>query len=118
MSTTGRFTAIVASVMDLHVRIALQEVDKEKRRLIGGGLLLAGGLVLVLLALIAAEVALLIWFHSELGWGWTQAALAVGAIDLVLAGVLLRIGGQLTKGPYLPQTTAGLTRTTRAVLGR
>lgn len=118
MSTTGRVTAIVASVVDLHVRIALQEVDREKRRLIGGALLLSGGLVLVLLALIAAETALLIWFHTDLGWDWTQAALAVGAIDLVLAGLFLRIGGQLTKGPYLPQTTAGLTRTTRAVLGR
>ena len=30
----GRVTALAASVMDLHVRIALQEVDREKRRLI------------------------------------------------------------------------------------
>jgi len=29
--------------MDLHVRIALQEVDREKRRLISGGLFLAIG---------------------------------------------------------------------------
>jgi hypothetical protein len=50
--------------------------------------------------------------------GWIQASLAVGAIDLVFAGLFLRIGGQLTKGPYLPQTTAGITKTTRALLGR
>jgi len=31
---------------------------------------------------------------------------------------MLRIGGQLLKGPYLPQTTAGLSRTTRAIFGR
>ena len=39
----ARVTALAASVMDLHVRIALQEVDREKRRLIGGGLFLAIG---------------------------------------------------------------------------
>lgn len=118
MSNTNRVTAIVASVMDLHVRIALQEVDREKRRLIAGALLLSGGLVLVLLSLIAAETALLLWFHSAKGLDWTTAALVVGAINLVAAGLFLRIGGQLTKGPYLPDTIAGLSKTTRAVLGR
>jgi len=114
----GRVAARVGSVMDLHVRIALQEADREKRRLISGLLLLAGGLGLVTLALVAAEVALLLWIQSSWGLGWIQASLAVGAIDLVLAGLFLRIGGQLTKGPYLPQTTAGITKTTRALLGR
>ena len=42
----------------------------------------------------------------------------VGAIDLVLAGLFLRIGGQLLKGPYLPETAAGISRTTRTLLGR
>ena len=82
----ARVTAIAASVMDLHVRIALQEVDREKRRLISGGVFLAMGGTLMLLAL--------------------------------LAGVSLRMGGQLAKGPYLPQTLEGLSKTTRAVLGR
>jgi len=114
----GRVAALVGSVMDLHVRIALQEADREKRRLVSGLLLLAAGLGLVTLALIAAELALLLWIQGSLGLGWIQASLAVGAIDLVLAGLFLRIGGQLTKGPYLPQTTAGITKTTRALLGR
>jgi uncharacterized membrane protein YqjE len=116
--TMGRMGALVTSVMDLHVRIALQEADREKRRLISGALLLSGGLVLLLLALIAAEVALLLWLPGAFGWSWIQSALALAALNLVLAGLFLRIGGQLTKGPYLPQTTAGLTKTTRALLGR
>ncbi len=118
MSAAARVTALVTSVMDLHVRIALQEADREKRRLIGGGLLLGAGLSLLLLALVAVQLALALWLHGTLGWSWIQAALAVAAADLVLAGVLLRIGGGLVKGPYLPQTTAGLSKTTRALLGR
>ncbi len=114
----GRVTALVTSVMDLHVRIALQEADREKRRLISGGLLLGAGFTLLLLAMVAGQVALILWFHLGLGWGWIQAVLVLAAADLALSGLLLRIGGQLVKGPYLPQTTAGLGRTSRALLGR
>jgi uncharacterized membrane protein YqjE len=110
--------ALVTSVMDLHVRIALQEVDREKRRLISGALLLSGGLVLLALALMAAELALVLALHDGWGWSWLQAVLALAALDLVLAGVFLRIGGLLTRGPYLPETTAGITKTTKALLGR
>ena len=113
----GRVGALLTSVMDLHVRIALQEVDREKRRLISG-VLLSGGLALLLLALIGAELALLLWLHAAQGLSWIHAALVVAALDLVLAGVFVRVGGQLLKGPYLPQTTAGLSKTTRAILGR
>jgi uncharacterized membrane protein YqjE len=114
----GRMGALLTSVLDLHVRIALQEADRERRRLIGGALLLGGGLTLLLLALLGAELALLLWLHQGLSWGWIQAALGLAALNLALAGVFLRLGGQLTKGPYLPQTTAGLGKTTRALLGR
>ena len=114
----GRMGALVTSVMDLHVRIALQEVDREKRRLISGALLVSGGLVLLALALMAAELALVLALHGGWGWSWLQAVLALAALDLVLAGVFLRIGGLLTRGPYLPETTAGITKTTKALLGR
>ena len=114
----GRVGALLTSVMDLHVRIALQEVDREKRRLISGALLLSGGLALLLLALIGAELALLLWLHAAQGLSWIHAALALASLDLVLAGVFVRVGGQLLKGPYLPQTIAGLSKTTKAVMGR
>ena len=114
----GRVGALMSSVMDLHVRIALQEADQEKRRLISGALLLSGGLTMLLLSLIAAELALLLWLHEGLALSWIHSALAIAALNVVSAGLFLRIGGQLVKGPYLPQTTAGLTKTTRALLGR
>jgi len=117
-AAAGRVGALMTSVMDLHVRMALQEVDREKRRLIGGVLFVSGALGLLTLALIAAELALLLWLHQAQGLSWITAALVLAAFDLVLAGVFLRVGGQLLKGPYLPQTTAGITKTARAVLGR
>jgi len=114
----GRVGSLMTSVMDLHVRIALQEVDREKSRLISGALLLSGGLLMLLLALIGAQLALLLWLHQGLGWSWIHSSLAMAALNLVLAGVFLRVGGQLVKGPYLPQTAAGISKTTRALFGR
>ena len=114
----ARVTAIAASVMDLHVRIALQEVDREKRRLISGGVFLAMGGTLMLLALLAVEVALVLWMQEVWGWSLMKGLLSMAVLDVVLAGVSLRMGGQLAKGPYLPQTLEGLSKTTRAVLGR
>jgi len=118
LQAASRVTGLVSSVMDLHVRIALQEADREKRRLIGGAVLLAGGLVTLLLSLIAAELALLLWLHLDRHWPLTQASLVLAAINLLLTGLFLRVGGRMTKGPYLPETMAGLTKTTRALLGR
>ena len=118
LEAASRVTGLVTSVMDLHVRIALKEADREKRRLIGGMVLLGGGLCLLLLALVAGELALVLWLVTAKGWGWLQAAGATAVLNLVLSGLMLRIGGQLTKGPYLPETMAGLTKTTRALVGR
>jgi uncharacterized membrane protein YqjE len=118
LEAASRITGLVTSVMDLHVRIALKEVDREKRRLIVGALLLGAGMVALLIAVLAAELALVLWLVLVQGWGWIQALLAWAAANLLLSGVLLRLGGQLTKGPYLPETMAGLTKTTRALVGR
>ena len=118
LQAASRVTGLMSSVMDLHVRIALQEADREKRRLIGGAVLLAGGLVTLLLALIGAELALLLWFRLDLGWPWIQASLVLAGVNLALTGLFLRVGGHMTRGPYLPETMAGITKTTRALLGR
>ena len=37
---------------------------------------------------------------------------------LFLAGLSLKLGGKLLKGPYLPETLEGLSKTTKAVLGK
>lgn len=117
-SSFSKVTALMSSVMDVHVRIALQEASREKRRLIGGGVFLGMGLMLLTLALVVSQLVLLLWLRDRFSLDWLAAAAVVAAIDVVLSGLCLRIGGQLLKGPYLPETTAGLARTTRALTGR
>jgi len=111
----GKVTALMASVMDVHVRLALQEMSREKRRLIGGGVFLAMGLTFLTLATVALQLVLLLWLRERFDLGWGKAAAAVAGIDLLLSGLCLRLGGQLLKGPYLPETTAGLMRGRRVV---
>ena len=118
LGAAARVTALAASVMDLHVRMALQEVDREKRRLISGGLFLAIGGTSMLLALLAGEVALVLWIQQTWSLSLIHSLLALASANLVLAGISLRIGGLVLKAPFLPQTLEGLSRTVRAVLGR
>ncbi len=118
IGAAARVTALASSVMDLHVRIALQEMDREKRRLISGVIFLATGGVLMLFALLGSELILGYWLRDLLELDNKSTILILVFINLVLAGMSLRIGGYLAKGPYLPETLEGIAKTTRAVLGK
>ena len=118
IGAAARVTALASSVMDLHVRIALQEMDKEKRRLISGVIFLATGGVLMLFALVGSELILGYWLRDLFEIDNKSTILILVFLNLLLAGMSLRIGGYLAKGPYLPETLEGIAKTTRAVLGK
>ena len=118
IGAAARVTALASSVMDLHVRIALQEMDREKRRLISGVIFLATGGVLMLFALLGSELILGYWLRDLLEIDNKSTILILVFLNLALAGMSLRIGGYLAKGPYLPETLEGIAKTTKAVLGR
>ena len=118
IGAAARVTALASSVMDLHVRIALQEMDREKRRLISGVIFLATGGVLMLFALLGSELILGYWLRDLLEIDNKSTILILVLINLALAGMSLRIGGYLAKGPYLPETLEGIAKTTKAVLGK
>ena len=117
-TTASRISAIASSVMDLHVRIALQEVDREKRRLISGGIFIALGGILLFLVLIYIHIISYLTLSKFNNWSIEYNLLLIIVIDLFFAGLCLKLGGQLAKGPYLPQTLEGLGKTTKAVLGK
>ena len=118
IGAAARVTALASSVMDLHVRIALQEMDREKRRLISGVIFLATGGVLMLFALVGSELILGYWLRDLLEIDNKSTILILVFLNLLLAGMSLRIGGYLAKGPYLPETLEGISKTTKAVLGK
>ena len=118
IGAAARVTALASSVMDLHVRIALQEMDREKRRLISGVIFLATGGGFMLFALLGSELILGYWLRNFLEIENKSTILILVFINLALAGMSLRIGGYLAKGPYLPETLEGIAKTTRAVLGK
>ena len=118
IGAAARVTALASSVMDLHVRIALQEMDREKRRLISGVIFLATGGVLMLFALVGSELILGYWLRDLLEIDNKSTILILVFLNLALAGMSLRIGGYLAKGPYLPETLEGIAKTTKAVLGK
>ena len=117
-NTASRISAIASSVMDLHVRIALQEVDREKRRIISGGIFIAIGGILLLLVLIYIHIISFLTLSKFNNWTTEYNLLLIIFVDLFLAGLSLKLGGKLAKGPYLPQTLEGLGKTTKAVLGK
>ena len=117
-NTASRISAIASSVMDLHVRIALQEVDREKRRLISGGIFIAIGGILLFLVLISIHIISYLALSKLNNWTIEYNLLLIIFIDLFIAGLSLKLGGKLAKGPYLPQTLEGLGKTTKAVLGK
>ena len=104
--------------MDLHVKIALQEVDREKRRLISGIVFIVLGGILLLLVLICIHIISYINLNKFNNWSAEYNLLIIMLVDLFLAGLSLKLGGKLAKGPYLPQTLEGLGKTTKAVLGK
>ena len=114
----SRLSAIASSIMDLHVRIALQEVDREKRRLISGTIFLAIGAVLLLIVLLIIHLIGYLILENMNDWKIEYNLLIILLVDLFLAGLSLKLGGKLAKGPYLPQTIEGLGKTTKAVLGK
>tara|TARA_Y100001968_G_C19170012_1_gene625146 strand:- start:33 stop:419 length:387 start_codon:yes stop_codon:yes gene_type:complete len=118
LGAAARVTALASSVMDLHVRIALQEMDREKRRLISGGIFLATGGILMLFSLVGTELILGLWMKDLLELNLKSTILILIFLNLLMAGMSLRIGGHLAKGPYLPETLEGIAKTTKAVLGK
>ena len=118
LGAAARVTALASSVMDLHVRIALQEMDREKRRLISGGIFLATGGILMLLALLGSELIVGFWIKDLFAFDTKSTIFILVFFNLALAGISLRIGGYLAKGPYLPETLEGIAKTTKAVLGK
>ena len=61
---------------------------------------------------------LILWLKTKYGLTYERSLICIMLFNIIFAGISLRIGGQLTKGPYLPETLDGISKTTKAVLGK
>ncbi len=113
-----RMASLLASLLDVHLQMALQEMSQERRRLIGGVLLMTMAIGLITISILLTNVALLVWLVRGVAWGLVPSLLIVSALDLVLAGLALRVGSVLLRGPYLTKTRAGLSKATRLLVGQ
>ncbi len=118
IGAAARVSALASSIMDLHVRIALKEVSRERRRLISGGIFLAIGGILMLFALLAFHIITILWMQNTFNLNIGNSLLILSLMDITFAGISFRLGGYLTKGPYLPETLEGLSKSTKAVFGK
>lgn len=115
----GDLTSQVAHLARLEAQLAAREVtDKAKRGAVGGGLFAAAGVVAFYGggALVAAAV-----FALALVWPLWLSAVAVGALLLVLAGVIAMVGRATLRRamPPVPDETMDQAREdVRAMSGR
>ena len=64
------------------------------------------------------EIYIFQWIKNSFMWKFENLLLAITIFNLAIAGLSLRIGGHLMKGPYLPETLEGITKTSKAVFGK
>ena len=117
LGALSRITTLASTVMDLHLRMALQEVDREKRRLIGGAIFLLLAFTAIIFAFFTLEAALLVLLENNLNLTLSKTLLLLSFANLLFAGIGIKIGGEILKGPILPQTFEGVSKTFKAVLG-
>ena len=64
------------------------------------------------------QIITIIWMQKTLNWSIEYSLLILSLINITVAGISFRLGGYLTKGPYLPETLEGLSKSTKAVFGK
>ena len=72
----------------------------------------------MLFTLLALEIILASWMQGYFNWKIENTLLIIALINITIAGISFRLGGYLTKGPYLPETLEGLSKSTKAVFGK
>jgi uncharacterized membrane protein YqjE len=104
-----RLLRLVTVLVDTHLDIAVQEASYESRRLIGGFVMLGLGILMLVTAVVLAQVAAVV-FAQGLGLSWLQAIGAVAGVNLGLGFVFIAAARLRLRGPLMTQTQARLAR--------
>lgn len=104
-----RLLRVVSVLVDMHLDIAIQEANYEKRRLMGGFVMLGIGIGLFTLGGILLQVLGVFVLHW-LGLNWMTSILIMAVIDFVIGGIFAAAANRQLKGPMMVQTQARLAR--------
>jgi uncharacterized membrane protein YqjE len=114
-SYSNRLIRVATLLVDMHMDIAMQEAEWEKKRLtsglvmlsIGGGLMGMSGLLLHAIALVVLQSLV----HS-----WLVALAIATAVDFVIGSIFILAATRKLRGPYMAQTQARLSRTASTLM--
>jgi uncharacterized membrane protein YqjE len=104
-----RLLRLVSVLVDMHMDIAIQEANYEKRRLIGGFVMLGIGIGLFTLGGILLQVLGVFVLHWA-GLNWMASLLIIAAVDFLIGGIFAAAASRRLKGPLMVQTQARLAR--------
>lgn len=105
-----RLLRVGGALFEVHVATARAEARRDQARILRGLILVLIGASLLGAVTLVVQVAG-IWLLTQRGLSLGQAALAVAGADVVLAVILLVLGGRALQKPLLPSTRALLKRT-------
>jgi uncharacterized membrane protein YqjE len=112
-----RLLRLVTVLVDMHMDIAIQEANYEKRRLIGGFVMLGIGIGLFTLGGILLQVLGVFVLHWA-GLNWMASLLVVAAVDFLIGGIFAAAASRRLKGPVMVQTQARLARSAAMLMDR
>ncbi len=112
-----RLVRVVTLLVDMHMDIAIQEANYEKRRLLGGLVMMTIGVGLFAMGMTLLQVLGILIFHV-LGLSWIWATTWVALIDFAIGGIFAAAARARLRGPLMAQTQSRVARSTAILRNR
>jgi uncharacterized membrane protein YqjE len=104
-----RLIRLATVLVDMHLDVAIQEANYEKRRLIGGFIMLGIAIGLLTMAIALLQVLGILIAHL-LGLSWIWATSTVISCDIIIGGIFAAAARMRLSGPLMARTQARLAR--------
>lgn len=112
-----RLVRMATLLVDMHMDIAIQEANYEKRRLLGGLVMMSIGIGLFAMGMTLLQVLSVLILHV-LGLSWIWATVWVAIVDFAIGGIFAAAARARLRGPLMSQTKSRLARSTAVLRNR
>jgi hypothetical protein len=114
-SDSSRLFRVAASLLQVHVQIAREELARDEGRVFRGLMVIAVSALLGAAVLGLLQVLGVLVVHAR-GFSWPLAILVTAGADTVLGLLFLFLGMRSLRRPVMPKTRAQIRRTVNAIL--